>query len=266
MGKNTIKLNKTSRNIISQVILYAMATERQSVYWSVIVPCYNESKRVHNISYILQYLKKLDQTWELVVVDDGSTDDTLEKLKDLKKKSNFKLINYKNNRGKGYAVKTGMLAAVGKFRLFLDVDLSTPVEEMKEFGKFTDKYDVIVGTRKVKGSRVKVRQPIIREYLGKCFTLLSQIILNTWVSDFTCGFKCFSKEAAERIFQKTRIFRWGFDSESLFLAKRYGFFIKEIPVEWTNDRQTRVRFPGDIINSFNELLLIRYFDWIKRFY
>ena len=191
---------------------------------------------------------------------------TLEKLKDLKKKSNFKLINYKNNRGKGYAVKTGMLAAVGKFRLFLDVDLSTPVEEMKEFGKFTDKYDVIVGTRKVKGSRVKVRQPIIREYLGKCFTLLSQIILNTWVSDFTCGFKCFSKEAAERIFQKTRIFRWGFDSESLFLAKRYGFFIKEIPVEWTNDRQTRVRFPGDIINSFNELLLIRYFDWIKRFY
>src|SRR3990172_627513 len=179
MGKNTIKLNKTSRNIISQVILYAMATERQSVYWSVIVPCYNESKRVHNISYILQYLKKLDQTWELVVVDDGRTDDTLEKLKDLKKKSNFKLINYKNNRGKGYAVKTGMLAAVGKFRLFLDVDLSTPVEEMKEFGKFTDKYDVIVGTRKVKGSRVKVRQPIIREYLGKCFTLLSQIILNT---------------------------------------------------------------------------------------
>jgi glycosyltransferase involved in cell wall biosynthesis len=240
--------------------------KQKSVFWSIIIPCYNESTRVDNIVKIFQYLHRLDKPWELIVVDDGSTDDTLDKLKSLKKKSDFRLISYKNNRGKGYAVKTGMLAAIGEFRLFMDVDLSTPISEMKAFSQFVGQYDVVIGTRKVKGARVVVHQPILREYLGVVFTLLSQLILNTWVSDFTCGFKCFSREAAERIFRKTKVFRWGFDSESLFLARKYGFSIKEVPVIWSNDKRTRVRFPGDIINSFGELLAIRYFDWIKRLY
>ncbi|MCX6705474.1 MAG: glycosyltransferase [Candidatus Woesebacteria bacterium] len=240
--------------------------KQKSIFWSIIVPCYNESKRVDNIVKIIQYLRGLDKSWELIVLDDGSTDDTLDKLKSLKKKSDFRLIYYKNNRGKGYAVKTGMLAATGEFRLFMDVDLSTPIEEMAKFSQFVDRFDVVMGTRKVKGAKVMVHQPILREYLGVGFTLLSQLILNTWVSDFTCGFKCFSREAAERIFQKTKIFRWGFDSESLFLAKKYGFSIKEVPVIWRNDRQTRVRFPNDIISSFGELLTIRYFDWVRDLY
>jgi hypothetical protein len=106
----------------------------------------------------------------------------------------------------------------------------------------------------------------LREYLGTGFTFLAQLILNTWVSDFTCGFKCFSKEASQRIFRKTKIFRWGFDSEVLFLAKKYGFSIKEVPVVWKNDARTRVRFPNDIINSFAELIAIRYYDWVKGVY
>ena len=243
-----------------------MAVKQNSIFWSIIVPCYNESKRVDNVVKILQYLSGLDKSWELIVVNDGSMDNTFDKLKSLKKKSNFKLISYSNNRGKGYAVKTGMLAAVGEHRLFMDIDLSTPIDEMEKISQFIDQYDVVIGTRKVKGARVVVHQPILREYLGKVFTLLSQVILNTKVSDFTCGFKCFSQEAAERIFRKTRIFRWGFDSETLFLAKKYGFSIKEVPVVWKNDKQTRVRFPGDIIKSFHELVSIRYFDWIKGSY
>lgn len=243
-----------------------MTVKHKSVFWSIIVPCYNESKRVDNIVKILQYLRRLDKPWELVVVDDGSTDDTLDKLKSLKKKSDFKLINYRNNRGKGYAVKTGMLAAVGEFRLFMDIDLSTPIEEIEKFSQFVDQYDVVIGTRKVNGARVVVHQPILREYLGVIFTLLSQLILNTWVSDFTCGFKCFSREASQRIFRKTKVFRWGFDSEALFLAKKYRFSIKEVPVVWKNDPRTRVRFPRDIVNSFAELLAIRYFDWVKGSY
>jgi len=243
-----------------------VAVKQNSIFWSIIVPCYNESKRVDNVVKILQYLSGLDKSWELIVVNDGSMDNTFDKLKSLKKKSNFKLISYSNNRGKGYAVKTGMLAAVGEHRLFMDIDLSTPIDEMEKISQFIDQYDVVIGTRKVKGARVVVHQPILREYLGKVFTLLSQVILNTKVSDFTCGFKCFSQEAAERIFRKTRIFRWGFDSETLFLAKKYGFSIKEVPVVWKNDKQTRVRFPGDIIKSFHELVSIRYFDWIKGSY
>jgi dolichyl-phosphate beta-glucosyltransferase len=243
-----------------------VTVKQKSVFWSIVVPCYNESNRVGNIVKILQFLHGLDKPWELIVVDDGSTDDTLDKLKSLKKKSDFRLISYRNNRGKGDAVKTGMLAAVGKFSLFMDIDLSTPISEIKTFSQFVDQYDIVIGTRKVRGARVVVHQPILREYLGVVFTLLSQLILNTKVSDFTCGFKCFSRIASKRIFRKTRIFRWGFDSETLFLAKKYGFSIKEVPVEWRNDKQTRVRFPGDIISSFGELLAIRYFDWVKRSY
>ena len=238
----------------------------EPIFWSIIVPAYNETKRVHNLDKILRYLSEQKESWELIVVNDGSQDDTYKKLKLFKRKSNFKLISYATNRGKGFAVKTGMLAASGKFRLFCDIDLSTPIEELRKFKTYLAEADVVIGTRKLKGAKVILHQSFLREYLGKGFTLLSQLILNTWVSDFTCGFKCFSKAASERIFNKTRIFRWGFDSEVLFLAKKYGLKVKEVPVIWKNDPQTRVRFPRDLINSFAELALIRYYDWVKGFY
>jgi dolichyl-phosphate beta-glucosyltransferase len=238
----------------------------EPIFWSIIVPAYNESKRVYNLDNILRYLGRQKETWELIVVNDGSQDDTLQKLEPFKRKSNFKLISYATNRGKGYAVKTGMLAASGKFRLFCDIDLSTPIEEIRKFKPFLGKADVIIGTRKLKGAKVVLHQSFLREYLGRGFTLLSQLILNTWVSDFTCGFKCFSKAASERIFAKTRIFRWGFDSEALFLAKKYELKIEEVPVVWKNDPQTKVRFPRDLINSFGELIAIRCYDWVKGFY
>ena len=238
----------------------------EPIFLSIIVPAYNESKRIHNLDDILRYLGKLKESWELIVVNDGSQDDTLQKLESFKRKSNFKVISYATNRGKGYAVKAGMLAASGKFRLFCDIDLSTPIEEIRKFKPFLEKADVVIGTRKLKGAKVILHQSFLREYLGKGFTLLSQLILNTWVSDFTCGFKCFSGPASEKIFNKTRIFRWGFDSEVLFLAKKYKLMTIEVPVIWKNDPQTRVRFPRDLINSFGELIAIRYYDWVKGFY
>lgn len=243
-----------------------MKPKEKSIFWSIIVPCYNETKRVDNLVKILHYLRGLKKPWELIVVNDGSTDDTLDKLNTLKGKSDFKLISYKVNRGKGYAVKAGMLKASGKYRLFADVDLSTPITEIEKFSKFVNQYDVIIGTRRLKGAKVMVHQPLLREYLGAAFTSLSRLVLNLKVSDFTCGFKCFSERASQKIFQKTKIFRWGFDCEILFLAKKYGYSIKEVPVVWKNDERTRVRFPGDLISSLGELLSIRYFDWIERSY
>ena len=243
-----------------------MTAKTKSTFWSIIVPVYNEAKRIYNLDEILKYLHGLEESWELIVVNDGSTDDTLKKLELFRKKSHFKLISYETNRGKGFAVKTGMLAASGKFRLFCDIDLSTPIEEMAKFKPFLRKADLVIGTRKLKGANVIVHQSFLREYLGKGFTRLSQLVLNTWVSDFTCGFKCFSQAASERIFGKTRIFRWGFDAEVLFLARKYNLRIKEVPVVWENDPQTRVRFPRDLIKSFGELLAIRYYDSIEDSY
>ncbi len=227
------------------------------IYLSVVVPVFNEEKRLQGLAKIHQFLKLQKFSSELIVVNDGSTDKTLSKLEELQKTVPFVIGSYQQNRGKGYAIKTGMLQARGKYRLFTDVDLSTPLIEFEKFKDYLDKYDLVIGSRKMRGAKLLKRQPIIRESLGKVFTALSQFVLGVRVSDFTCGFKCFSAKAAENIFSQTMIERWGFDSEVLFLAKKLGFNIKEVPVEWRNDQASRVRFPQDAINSLSELITIK---------
>lgn len=234
-------------------------------YISIIIPIYNEEKRIKRLEEIYSYLKKQRYSWEIIVVNDGSTDKTKTILNSLKKKLRFNLLSYTPNAGKGFAVKTGMLKAKGKYRLFLDVDLSTPISELSKFLPFLNKYDIIIGSRKLKTSTLITRQPFIREYLGKVFTALSQRILDMHVSDFTCGFKIFSKKAAEDIFVRQKINRWGFDSEILYIGKIKKYSIKEVPVYWENDPRTRVKFPDAIINSLLELATIK-INSIRGFY
>ena len=224
---------------------------------SIIIPVYNEEKRVNNLTRIISYLKKQKFKWEVIVVNDGSTDKTMKKLKILKNRLRFKILSYYPNIGKGFAIKTGMLSTTGKYRLFLDIDLSTPVDELNRFLPFLKKFDIVIGSRKMKSSEVIVKQSLLREFLGKTFTYISQKILQMNVSDFTCGFKCFNSKAAEIIFAKQTIKRWGFDSEILYIGKLKKFSIKEVPVIWKNDPGTKVRFPQDIINSLVELITIR---------
>lgn len=226
-------------------------------YLTIVIPVYNEEKRVNNLIQIMSYLKKQRFTWELIIVDDGSTDKTLRRLKLLKNKFRFKILSYNPNTGKGFAIKTGMLSATGKHRLFLDIDLSTPIDELDKFLPFFKKFDIVIGSRKMKLSNIIIRQSPIRELLGKIFTFLSQKTLQMKVSDFTCGFKCFSKKAAEEIFAKQTIQKWGFDSEILYIGKTKRYSIKEVPVIWKNDPRTRVKFPQDIVNSLIELIKIR---------
>lgn len=238
-------------------------------YLSIIIPVYNEEKRIENLIDIFQYLKGKKYTSEILLINDGSKDKTLRKLKIIeqkyKKNYPFKLISYQNNEGKGAAIRKGMLASSGKFRLFLDVDLSTPIEELGKFEKNWTKFDILIATRKSTRANIIKRQPFLREILGKCFTTLSQIVLGVKVSDFTCGFKCFSEKAALEIFSRQRIKRWGFDSEVLFIAELRGFKIKEIPVEWRDDTNTKVKFPQDIIKSLMDLYKIRYYYFKKRY-
>lgn len=226
-------------------------------FLSIIIPVFNEEKRIKNLTKIVGYLKKKKYSWELIIVNDGSTDKTKKILLNLKKRIKFQLLTYSQNIGKGFAIKTGMLSSKGKYRLFLDIDLSTPITEFEKFHPFLKKYGIIIGSRKMKTSNLIVRQSFVREILGKMFTLLSKEVLEVNISDFTCGFKCFSKKAAKEIFSRQKINRWGFDSEILFIGKSKNISIKEVPVTWKNVPGTKVRIPQDIINSLTDLIKIR---------
>jgi len=234
-----------------------MYSSKKTTKISLIIPIYNEEGRVHNLNTLWKYIKNKIYIKELIIVNDGSTDDTLFFLTRFQKITRCKLISYSKNKGKGYAVKKGVISAKGTHILFMDVDLSTPPKMVGELKKIIQSADIIIGTRKNKKAILLQRQSMIREVMGTFFTTISQKISGVEVSDFTCGFKCFSKKAAKKIFKKQRINRWAFDAESLFLAKKYGFSIKELPVQWSDRKGTKVRFPQDIIQSLFDVVAIR---------
>lgn len=232
---------------------------------SVIIPVYNEIERLKNLYVVYHYLKKKKFSYELIVVDDGSSPRNANYLKKINKDIPFKIIRYSENMGKGYAIKQGVLNSKGDFIFFTDIDLSVPIKEIEKFIKLADKNPIIVGSRKKKGSKIILRQSKIREFMGEGFTKMSQLILGIPVSDFTCGFKCFQKKAGKEIFKRASINRWGFDSEIMLIGSRLGYSILEMPVEWSHSAQTKVSFPRDIIISLIELITIKSND-LRGFY
>ncbi|MBU2592572.1 glycosyltransferase, partial [Patescibacteria group bacterium] len=227
---------------------------------SFIIPVYNEEKRLKKTFRALAKFKapkglKLSQ---VIFVNDGSTDNTLKVLKSTKLPYPIKIISYAKNKGKGYAVKKGLAQIKTDYGLFFDADIATPINEIKKFVNYINAgVPVIIGTRKNSHSTVVKPQPVYRQVLGKCFTYLSNIALNTWVTDFTCGFKAFSKTAAKQISRRMAINRWGFDSEIMFLSRKLGFKIQEVAVIWADDPNSRVNLTKDIVRSFGELIQIR---------
>jgi len=242
-----------------------MHSTKRTAKISLVIPIFNEEERAYNLYILWRYIKNKKYIKELILVNDGSTDKTLTLLKEFKKKARCKIISYRKNKGKGYAVKKGVLSARGTHIAFIDIDLSTPPKMIGELNKIIKNNDVIVGTRKNNNAILLKRQAKMRELMGTFFTSLSQRITGVEVSDFTCGFKCFRKRAALKIFSKQRVDGWAFDAESLFLAHKYGFSINELPVEWTNMKGTKVRFPQDAIQSFLDLIRIRINDILEKY-
>ena len=231
---------------------------------SLVIPAYNEEKRLDNT---FQELKKLRlprglRLAEVIFVNDGSTDKTVACIKafqkQTKKKLSTKLISYKPNMGKGFAVRQGMLSARGDYAILCDADMSTPLSQIERFAPFMQKnVPIIVGTRKNGKSTVIKHQPRYREFLGKGFTKLAQVVLQSKTTDFTCGFKAFNTTAREAIFPLARINGWGYDAESVFIAQKHGFFLQEVPVVWSNDARTKVHVGKAIFTSLMELAHIR---------
>ncbi len=238
------------------------------VHLSVVIPAYNEEKKLPNtLPKIYDYLKKQSYNWEILIVSDGSKDNTAQVVKDLSSQiENLRLIDNKENHGKGYVVKQGMLSAKGKYRLFTDADNSTPIEQVeKMWPEFEQGYEVIIGSRDIEGAKLAVPQPWWRIIIGNAFNLLVQIMAGLWgIPDTQCGFKGFTKQAAEDIFSITRIPRFAFDVEMLVIAKKMKYKIKEIPILWVNDKRSSVKFKS-MVKMAIDLFQIR-LNMIKGIY
>jgi dolichyl-phosphate beta-glucosyltransferase len=234
------------------------------VFLSIVIPAYNEEKRIGaSLEKIMNYMAGKKLSYEFVIADDGCRDNTKGAVRSVVgNKAQLQYLEGTGNKGKGNAVARGMRAARGDFALLTDADLSTPIEELDKFlPRMTSPGTVLVGNRKTRGANVRKHQNFVRENMGKVFTILTNIILCMWQSDFTCGFKVFGKAARERIFRAARINRWSYDAELLFLARRFGYVIQDVPVVWDNSEATKVNLLLDTMRSFKELFEIRW-NWV----
>lgn len=206
---------------------------------SIVIPAYNEASRLpQTLDTISAYLANKNWSTEIIIVDDGSTDGTSELTR--AHASRARLIQHDRNRGKGAAVRTGMLAARGDWRLLTDADLSTPIDELERFWTERHRAEVLIGSRRVAGARVERRQAWLKVWLGQLGNLLIQGLVVPGLKDTQCGFKLFSA-GCQRLFELQRLDRFGYDFELLFLARRQSFPILELPVRWVNNTQSKVK-------------------------
>lgn len=231
---------------------------------SVVIPVFNEEARLREtLATVAGHLAALAKArplggHEIVVSDDGSRDRSVAIAQELAATLPLRLLDGGVNRGKGAAVRAGMLAAAGDPVLFFDADLSTPLDTIAPFlDALAGGADVVIGTRKHRGATIVRPQPWHRVKLGLAYTRLTNGLLGLDFSDFTCGFKAFRASAAQAIFRRQRLDRWSFDAEILFLARRLGLRVVEIPVTWADRPDSRVRVGSAVWKSFLELLEIR---------
>ena len=227
---------------------------------SIIIPAYNEENRLgKTLKTVKNFM--VGKEYEIIVVDDGSTDTTVE----VAKNAGVVLVENKVNKGKGYSVKNGVMQAKGDYILFSDADLSTPIDELRAFLRLIQEYDLVIGSRGLKESNIQIKQPKYRHFIGKAFNTLVRTLTGLSIKDTQCGFKLFRRDVALKIFPKLTINRWGFDVEILYLAKKFGYKIKEQPVTWLNVEGSKVSPLKDSIKMFFEILKIRWNDLVGRY-
>ena len=239
------------------------ARNTESRTYSIVIPAYNESQRITaTLDKVLAHIAQEHWIAEIVVVNDGSRDDTAEIVRRYSRQNPaVRLVENPGNRGKGYSVRNGMMNANGDILLFTDADLSSPIYEAKKlFAALDQGADIAIGSRWLRADLQSKRQSLLRQLFGRVFNLCLRIILGLRFVDTQCGFKAFKREAAQLIFPRQRIERWGFDPESLYLARKTKLRVDEIPVEWANDDRSKVNPVRDGIRMFGELLKVRWND------
>ena len=229
--------------------------------YSIVIPAYNESARLGaSLEKVLAFVHAQRWDAEVLVVNDGSRDNTANIVREFAAKDPVvRLLDNPGNHGKGYSVRNGMLAAQGQVIVFSDADLSSPIEEaLKLLNALDTGADVAIGSRWLRAETQTRRQPLHRQLFGRIFNLLLRITLGLHFADTQCGFKAFKRSAAQAIFPRQRIERWGFDPEILFLARKLGFKVKEVPVLWGHSGGARINPLIDGAKMFQEMLHIRW--------
>jgi dolichyl-phosphate beta-glucosyltransferase len=228
---------------------------------SIIVAAYNEEKRIiPSLFAIRDYCAAKNIDHEIIVVDDGSTDNTrrvsMEKIPEI---PHLKVMGYDTNMGKGYALRTGVLASKGNTVLLTDADLSTPIEELSKLSHLVhnNACDIAIGSRAHALSQIRKKQPWWRQGMGKLFNKIVKFLVIDDFDDTQCGFKLFSGESARSLFREAQINRFAYDVEILALAKRNGYRICEVPIIWLNSLQSKVDPIKDSVQMFFDLLKIR---------
>jgi glycosyltransferase involved in cell wall biosynthesis len=234
---------------------------------SVIIPAYNEEERLPRaLERVSQYLRTLPFACEIIVVNDGSADGTAQAAAALAKKiSSLRLVSNDRNRGKGYSVRHGMLEAKGRVALFTDADLSAPIEEMQKLLAALESADIAIGSRALDRRLIEVHQSRWREHAGILFNWMMRLLTGLPFQDTQCGFKAFAMPESRIIFEQQRIADFGFDPEILFLARRHGLRVVEVPVRWSHDPRTKVRVIRDSARMLLGLFAIRWNAFVGRY-
>lgn len=239
-----------------------------NTYLSVIIPSYNEQKNIARgvLDAVVEYLKSQSFSWEIILSDDGSTDGTVEFLNKFAAKHPHIRVLANPHAGKGPTVQSGMLAATGQWQVFTDFDQSTPLSEIEKLLAFADSHQVIIGSREIAGA-VRGEEPWYRHVMGKGFNFLVQLLAVPGIFDTQCGFKLFSQEASHKLFSKLVVygrqttrpdaFTGAFDVEVLFLARKFGFVIKEVPINWEHHETDRVSPIKDSLRMLRDIIRVR---------
>lgn len=227
---------------------------------SLIIPAYNEEQRLGpQLAQVVAYLQTYYPDAELIVVDDGSRDGTAAVVQAaLATVPNAQLISYQPNRGKGYAIRQGVLASHGEAVVFLDADLSTPMTEIPGALALLQSADVVVGSRDLPGARIRVPQPLYRQAASEIFKWVRLLMVGLWdIADTQCGFKAYRGAVARQLFAQAHIDRFMFDVEILYLAEKASLRLREMPVEWHDQPGSKVKFWEGLVNMVRDLWRIR---------
>ena len=233
---------------------------------TIVVPLFNARRNVEKCLESL--LRQNYENYEIILVNDGSSDNTasiIEQIVQMNPQAH--LLDIPKNRGKGYAVKSGVLDAGGKYIVYTDADLAVPVHFISTCLKRLESgIPMVIGSRHLPGSSFKVREVPLRQFLGEVFRRFALLSLGLRVSDITCGLKGLEREAAFKIFSRSKIDRWGYDAEIIFLAQKLGYTIGEIPVDWYHSFDSKVKICAASLKTFTEIFQIYYYYYANRYY